>query len=171
MAILMPLPALLLFLPGLDALRGHQDLAAEQNRSLWGNCRTSKCSGSQILEGAVKPEYVSLKNCRVKKDDFLIWYYGRFYTKELPQRFWTKGNIWCEETCDGIWIQNPAQNTIHVVRRSGHGNQTCSPKNSLKNFHPQYLEWSFSDEAARVIRLCWEIGTVRRIKHDANKAV
>lgn len=117
MAILMPLPALLLFLPGLDALRGHQDLAAEQNSSLWpwgGNCRTSKCSGRPVY---LESEFVSVKNCQVKKNEILILGDNVLYTKE---------NMFCEETCD-VELKYPAQKVTDVLvrRRSGRGDQMC----------------------------------------------
>ena len=69
MAILMPLPALLLFLPGLDALRGHEDLAAEQNSNHWPwlVCRTSKCSDEEVSVLGDLKENVTLKICQVKE--------------------------------------------------------------------------------------------------------
>jgi hypothetical protein len=119
MAILMPLPALLLFLPGLDALRGHEDLAAEQNSNHWPwlVCRTSKCSDEEVSVLGDLKENVTLKNCQVKENKY-------FLVGETT--------MWLE-TCD-VEL-NPAQKVTQVVvqRKSGKGGRRCQLMRGNRN--------------------------------------
>jgi len=120
------LPALLLlFLTGVvDALRGHQELEAEQNSSVWpwSKCRTSKCSGKEVWVRGDLSEKVPLKNCRVTENEPFT-----LMGKEREE------STMCEETCDVTL--NTAQNVteVRVMRKSGKGAQSCQLRGNNKD--------------------------------------